>query len=205
MTGQAGNARGTWRPKICENMPDLADRTLRWAAQLGLDALALGGHLADPERLGYWTEANCRAVAERVGEYGLEVGIMMLHNVTRRIILGLPGRDEDLEQVLRSIRAAAAAGYPVIEYNFYNHRGVEGYGQRPGRGGALYTDYDNAGLDAARARGRAPDMEKPGTGCATSCRPWCVATRWARLARTPAARPHQRGTAQVVHGFEGMS
>ena len=99
---------------------------------------------------------------------------MMLHNVTSRIILGRPGRDEDIEKVIRSIRAAGAAGYPVIEYNFYNHRGVEGYGQRPGRGGALYTDYDYArrrGPGAVCPRWASPRRRRPGSGCATSCWP----------------------------------
>jgi mannonate dehydratase len=119
-------SKSAWKPLICENMPDVADRTLRWAAQLGLDALALPGSLADPERLGYWTPEACRAVAERVRGAGLQVGIMMLENVTPRIILGQPGRDEDIARVIRSIEAAGAAGYPVVEYNFYNHRAVEG-------------------------------------------------------------------------------
>ena len=92
--------------------------TLRWLRSSGLDALALGGHLADPDRLGYWTEASCRAVSERLAPFGLKMGIMMLHNVTPRIILGQPGRDEDIDKVIRSLRAAGAAGYPVIEYNF---------------------------------------------------------------------------------------
>jgi len=80
MSGYLTKVRGTWKPKICENMHDVSDRTLRWAAQLGLDALALGGNLADPERLGYWTEESCRAVAEKVQAAGLVVGIMMLHS-----------------------------------------------------------------------------------------------------------------------------
>jgi len=204
------SATGPWKPIIAENMPDISDRTLRWAAQLGLDALVLGGHLADPDKLGYWTEAGCRAVADRLGEYGLQVGNMMLHNVTSRIILGRPGRDEDIEKVIRSIRAAGAAGYPVIEYNFYNHRGVEGYGQRPGRGGAMYTDYDYA---------RAKDLEPlPEVGQPTAEETW-ERLRYFLLAVTPAAEeanvrlalhpndpppPLSRGAAQVLQGFDGM-
>jgi mannonate dehydratase len=126
-------------------VPNVEEQTLRRPAQLGIEALALPGRLADPDGLGHWTEAGCRAVADRLAARGLRVGITMLHNVTPRIILGQPGRDEDVEQVRRSIRAAAAAGYPVVEYNFYNHRAVEGYTQDGvGRGGSTYTTYDDA-------------------------------------------------------------
>ena len=210
MNVQTAPVPGTWKPKICENMPDISDRTLRWAAQLGLDALALGGRLVDPQNLGYWTEEGCRAVAERVRGAGLEVGIMMLHNVTPRIILGKPGRDEDIAKVIRSLRAAGAAGYPVVEYNFYNHRAVEGYGRRPGRGGALYTDYDDSRLE-----GLAP---LPKVGCPTAEETW-ERLRYFLLAVLPVAEqagvrlavhPHDppppvsRGAVQVLQGFEGM-
>ena len=53
-----------------------------------------------------------------------------------------PGRDEQIEQVIQSIRAAGKAGLPVIEYNFYAHRLTEGYKEETGRGGAGYTAYD---------------------------------------------------------------
>lgn len=136
-------SKGAWQPKICENVPDVSDRTLRWAAQLGITALALSGRNADPEGKGYWTVEACRAVADRVRAHGLEVGIMMF-NLSPLVVWGRPGRDEAIEYMIRSIRAAGAAGYPVVEYNFYNHRAVEGYGTRPGRGGAILTDYDDA-------------------------------------------------------------
>src|SRR5262249_28163058 len=59
-------------------------------------------------------------------------------------IYGRTGRDEDIDKVIRSIRAAGKAGLPVIEYNFYAHRMVEGYYEEPGRAGAGVTavDYD---------------------------------------------------------------
>jgi mannonate dehydratase len=38
-----------------------------------------------------------------------------------------PGRDAGIGKVQESIRAAGRAGLPVIEYNFYAHRIVEGY------------------------------------------------------------------------------
>ena len=201
---------GIWKPKICENMPDVSDRTLRWAAQLGLDALALGGGLADPDHLGYWAVESCQRVAHRAASYGLEVGIMMLHNVTPRTILGQPGRDEDIDKVIRSIRAAGAAGYPVVEYNFYNHRAVEGYGRRPGRGGCEYTDYDVSRLEGLAVL---PEVGQP-----TAEETW-DRLRYFLEAVTPAAEkagvrmalhpndpppPTSRGAAQVLQGVANM-
>lgn len=46
------------------------------------------------------------------------------------------------ERYRQSIRAAGRAGLPVIEYNFYAHRLVEGYYAETGRGGAGLTAFD---------------------------------------------------------------
>jgi mannonate dehydratase len=203
---------GMWQPVLCENVPDISARTLRWAAQLGLEALALPGRLADPEGKGYWTEEACRAVAERVGAAGLRVGIMMF-NLSPLVVWGRPGRDELIEDMRRSIRAAGAAGYPVVEYNFYNHRAVEGYGRRPGRGGCSYTDYDDA-----RMRPLGPRQEMPDPAELTAEETWAhleylleavvpVADEaGVRLALHPndPPPPTSRGAAQVLGSLEGM-
>ena len=56
-------------------------------------------------------------------------------------IYGRPGRDEEIDKVRQSIRAAGKAGLPVIEYNFYAHRLVEGYYEEPGRAGSSHTAF----------------------------------------------------------------
>jgi mannonate dehydratase len=201
-----------WQPLLCENVPNISDRTLRWAAQLGIAALALPGRLADPDGQGFWTEAACRAVAERVGAAGLRVGIMMF-NLSPLVVWGSPGRDEGIDAMGRSIRAAAAAGYPVVEYNFYNHRAVEGYGRRPGRGGCRYTDFDDARV---RPLGPAPEMPDPAE--LTAEQTWthleyllkaivpvadAVGVRLALHPNDPPP-PTSRGAAQVLGSLEGM-
>jgi mannonate dehydratase len=201
-----------WQPLLCENVPDVSDRTLRWAAQLGLQALALPGRLADPEGRGYWTEAGCRAVAERLEAAGLRVGIMMF-NLSPQVVWGRPGRDEGIEHMRRSIRAAGAAGYPAVEYNFYNHRAVEGYGHRPGRGGCRYTDFEDARLEAL-----GPDPEMPHPAGLGADETWAnleyllravvpvadeVGVRLALHPNDPPP-PTSRGAAQVLSNLEGM-
>jgi mannonate dehydratase len=57
------------------------------------------------------------------------------------VIRGGPQAAEQTQHVIESIRAAGKAGLPVIEYNFYAHRLIEGYQEELGRGGAGYTAY----------------------------------------------------------------
>ena len=54
-------------------------------------------------------------------------------------LYGRPGRDAEIDQVIASIRAAGRAGVPVVEYNFYANRLMEGYHEELGRGGAGMT------------------------------------------------------------------
>src|SRR5207249_1200692 len=59
-------------------------------------------------------------------------------------IYGRSGRDEEIDKVRQSLRAAGKAGLAVVEYNFYAHRAMEGYYEVPGRSGAGYTGFDYA-------------------------------------------------------------
>ena len=52
--------------------------------------------------------------------------------------------DEDIEHVIQSIRAAGKVGLPVVEYNWYAHRAMEGYFEETGRAGAGWTGFDYA-------------------------------------------------------------
>src|ERR1035438_1660261 len=74
---------------------------------------------------------------------GLTLGNMMIGGFPQTIY-GKPGRDEEIEKVRQSIRAAGRAGLPVVEYNFYAHRIVEGYYEETGRAGAGLTAFDYA-------------------------------------------------------------
>ena len=66
----------------------------------------------------------------------------MLHPFPN-VLLGNVERDRDIENVQRSIRIAGRLGVPVIEYNFYGLRNVEGLDRRRGRGGSEYRGFDN--------------------------------------------------------------
>ena len=66
----------------------------------------------------------------------------MMINFSGAIIRGTEGRDEEINKVKDSLIAAGKASLPVVEYNFYSHRAVEGYYDIVGRGGVQYLGYD---------------------------------------------------------------
>jgi mannonate dehydratase len=67
-------------------------------------------------------------------------------------IYGKEGRDEEIAKIKESIIAAGAAGLPVIEYNWYVDRLMEGYYEKKGRGGSGITAYDYSPVKDLPAR-----------------------------------------------------
>lgn len=108
---------------------------MRNLKQIGVDYVLMGGPRIP------WTEEALRAIMDRFKAHGISVINMMISGFND-VIWGRPGADAQIENVIKSIRAAGKVGLPVIEYNFYAHRLIEGYKEETGRGGAGYTAYD---------------------------------------------------------------
>ena len=89
-----------------------------------------------------WQEENVRRTVQTAKENGM-VAYNAMINVPSSILYGREGRDKDMEQMIASIQAAGKAGLPVIEYNFYAHRAIEGYYEQVGRANSGYTGFDN--------------------------------------------------------------
>jgi mannonate dehydratase len=134
---------GLETPKICLEINGklaagyLNETGMRRVKQLGVDHVAMGG----PEIP--WEESQIRALVDQLKSGGLALGNLMISGFTNTLY-GKPGRDAEIQKVQHSIRAAGAAGVPVVEYNFYAHRLVEGYYAEPGRAGAGLTAFDYA-------------------------------------------------------------
>ncbi len=121
-------------PKICLDCPATSDG-MRRIKQLGVN-YALGRGLPFP-----WQEAEVRASIERYRAGGLSM-VRLAFPYDDSIVYGRPERDEHLDILRQSIRAAGRAGLKLIEYNFYAHRAYEGYYEEIGRAGAGYTAFD---------------------------------------------------------------
>lgn len=141
---------------IGEQLNDLSDENLAWAAQMGVEHLAVNATrgpgvegIENPD--GTWRVEGIRQVQERLAGFGLTMAVLSLDlqstYVTRqrfpRIMLGQPGRDADIAVIQQNVRAAGAAGVPCLKYNL-NLLGVPRTGRTPGRGGVTYSHFDIA-------------------------------------------------------------
>lgn len=145
-------------PKIALGMGDggATSGPLR-IKQLGVNHV-LGGLGGVP-----WTEQSLKAAVERWKAAGITVGNLMI-GLSRDILYGKPGnkRDEDIEKIRQSIVAAGKVGLPVIEYNFYAHRAMEGYFEEidTARGNSGWTGFDNELVQTANQRYQSRPEEK---------------------------------------------
>ena len=131
---------GPGTPKICliagDGGPGTPEEAARRIKQIGVNHVIAGM----PGRLP-WDEARLKEVMERYRGWGLEVGNIMIGGFNRAIY-ARPGKDEDIENVIKSVQAAGRAGLPVVEYNWYAHRAMEGYFEETGRAGTGWTGFD---------------------------------------------------------------
>jgi mannonate dehydratase len=115
----------------------ITEAAIRSVVQLGVYHVLSGGPALP------WTASELHPLVDKLKANGVTLGNLMIAGFPDTIY-GRPRRDEEIEKVRQSIQAAGQAGIPVVEYNFYAHRAVEGYYEEVGRGGAGLTgvDYD---------------------------------------------------------------
>ena len=135
---------GNDTPKICleagqaaSASGDEAAAAARRIRQLGVTHVISGGGPIP------WDEGRLRDVMTRLKDNGLTLANLMIAGFPNAIY-SRPGKDEDIQKVIASIRAAGRAGLPVVEYNWYAHRAMEGYFEETGRAGAGWTGFDYA-------------------------------------------------------------
>ncbi|MET9220044.1 mannonate dehydratase [Streptomyces sp. NPDC088197] len=128
-------------------------RVATFARQLGLTGVQL--HTPDllPGEDGFWSESELRALKDRCEADGLAID--GLENVPLahfwKIQRGLPGRDEQIENYLRTIRNLAAVGIDLLGYNFLATYVWRTDMAAAGRGGAKVSAFDLADVSRGNA------------------------------------------------------
>jgi mannonate dehydratase len=126
---------GADKPKLCVGMSHGDIKEMRQYKQIGVDYVLTGGPQTP------WTEKTLREIMDPFNTEGLTVINMMIGG-NQNIIYGREGRDREIKDIKDSVIAAGAVGLPVIEYNFYAHRFMEGYYEVKSRGGSGITAFD---------------------------------------------------------------
>ena len=130
----------------------LTDEKLRFAAQIGATGIQMNTPLLPGDT--HWEDADVQALADRARAHGLV--LEAIENVPvhfyHKAMLGEPGRDEQIENYGRTIRAVGRAGIPVLGYHFMPNSVWRTDRMAPGRGGAGCTQFDMAEVERAHGR-----------------------------------------------------
>ncbi|MBX3085940.1 MAG: mannonate dehydratase [Anaerolineae bacterium] len=128
---------------------ELTHERLTFAKQIGVAGVQMNTPLFPAER-GYWEYDDLRRARERCEDYGLR--LEALENVPRlwylKAMLGLPGRDEEIENYRTTIRNMGKAGIPLLGYNWMPN-GVWRTPNARGRGGVIVTAFDMDKIEAS--------------------------------------------------------
>lgn len=129
---------------------ELTEEKLRFAAQTGVTGIQMNNpHLPGETR---WEVEDIRPLVEKAKAHGLT--FEAIENVPiqfyDKAMLGLPGRDEQIENYQHTLRSVARAGIPVLGYHFVPSGVWTTDRSRPTRGGALARSFDMRVVEAGR-------------------------------------------------------
>jgi mannonate dehydratase len=119
-----------------------AEDLLQFARQLGLGGVQFNTpHLPGTER---WEYADLLALRQRCESFGLRVEAIenLPNSFYERCMLGLPGRDQELEHVRTTIRNMGKAGISVLGFHFMPGSVWRTSMTAEGRGGAKVSAFD---------------------------------------------------------------
>jgi mannonate dehydratase len=212
---QPAPRKEAWEPKLSENVADVQPATLRWLKQLGCrHVIFQGTDHVDTERKGYWSADDVQRAKKYCDEAGMVLESMMIPiDFYRKARLGQAGRDQEIDNVCRTIKAVAGQGVPMMEWRFWPDFFWDervGYYRVEGRGGARLRGFDH---------GRVKDAEPfPEIGVVGEKEMWARFLYFARPIVEAAEKanirltmhpndppvPVMRGVARIFHHTDGL-
>jgi mannonate dehydratase len=134
---------------------DISSETLNFIKAIGVNHIcAVNHHHSGYDEQGYWDPEPLTAMRQHVESHGIGLDMIALPlptiNVDRaempNIMLGTPERDDEIDRIIRCVRAAGAAGIPAVKGNLILE-GVLRTEPEVGRAGALHTAFDLSQLE----------------------------------------------------------
>lgn len=127
---------------------ELTEERLRFAAQIGASGLQMNNPTLPGDHR--WEQADVRALVDKVEAAGLK--FEAIENVPthfyHKAMMGLEGRDEQIENYQATIRAVARAGVPVLGLHFMPNSVWTTNRNGTTRGGATARQFDMSIVEA---------------------------------------------------------
>ncbi|WP_439603492.1 mannonate dehydratase, partial [Devosia sp.] len=127
---------------------ELSEERLRFAAQIGATGLQMNNPTLPGDNR--WEQKDVRALVDQVEAAGLK--FEAIENVPthfyHKAMMGLDGRDEQIENYQATIRAVARAGIPVLGLHFMPNSVWTTKRDAATRGGAVARQFDMAVVEA---------------------------------------------------------
>lgn len=126
---------------------ELTEEKLRFAAQIGVKGIQMN----NPKLPGdtHWEEKDIRALVDKTEAAGLT--LEAIENVPthfyNKAMLGLEGRDEQIENYNTTVRNVGRAGVPILGLHFMPNSVWRTERLAPARGGAGATKFDMAEVE----------------------------------------------------------
>ncbi len=132
---------------------EMTHERLTYAQQIGVSGVQMNTPKLPAEN-GYWETRDLRLLREKCEAYNLR--LEALENVPMsmmdKIMLGLPGRDEQIANYQQTIRNMGEAGIPVLGYAWMPNW-VWRTPNAKGRGGVIVTAFDLSLIDTELVHG----------------------------------------------------
>lgn len=129
--------------RMCVSQFQVFDEEMgSYASQLGMANIQMNTPALPGEKI--WEYDDIKALKEKIESYGLKW--VMIENVPLpfydKVILGLPGRDEQLENYCKTIENLGKLGIEIFGHHFSPTFVWRTDSEAPGRGGSKVTAFD---------------------------------------------------------------
>lgn len=120
----------------------LSEERLRFIQQLGVEDVLLNGPVLPGEE--QWEFMDLLHLRTQCEDAGLRLAAIenVPHKFYNKVMLGLPGREEQIEHMATTIRNIGRAGIPIFGYHWMPNSVWRTSSTTPSRGGATVTSFD---------------------------------------------------------------
>ena len=126
------------------SVKEVTHETLVFGRQMGATHVVIHTPQISDDRLGYYDYPDLLRLKGQVEESGLEIAAIenAPYNWYDKVLFGLPGRDQQIENWCTTLKNMGRAGIPILGYHFMALSVWRTSRTTPGRGGALVTSFD---------------------------------------------------------------